>query len=413
MDETTPKQGELFPRSAFPVGLRNPEKAEDVTCEQDDRQRMGKPRHSKEELEELLEGRILHGLACEWDEAISILEPGHRESMRRPLFSLGNMKDKWGYWSGERREICLSRALVLNHSWDSVREILLHEMAHQFADEVLNGDHEAPHGRQFLTACYLLRANPKASGKYRPLDDQVADESSGSDDKIMLRVRKLMALAESQNRHEAEAAMAKAYELIAKYNLDLVTQDRDRDFIPVFLGRPALRHCREDYSLAHLLEEFYFVHGIWMPAYVLEKGKMGNVLEISGTERNVQLAAYVYDFVRHFIDAQWEAYNRNRRLNRHRKTDFALGIIDGFRSKLVSKSVEQTGTKGTRALVKVDDPLLADYFAYRYPRIRRTRPKPSRHNPHVVSAGKEIGKKLVVYQGITQRTRGQKLMIEE
>ena len=207
--------------------------------------------------------------------------------------------------------------------------------------------------------------------------------------------------------------MTKAHELIARYNLDLVTQHRDRGFLSVFLGRPALRHCREDYSLANLLEEFYFVHGIWMPAYVLEKGKMGNVLEISGTEQNVRLAAYVYDFVRHFIDAQWEAYNRHRRLNRYRKTDFALGIIVGFHSKLGSKSKKPKGAKESRALIWKDDPLLAEYVAYRYPRIRRSSGKPSRHNVNVLRAGKEIGKKLVVYQGIAERSRGKKLMIED
>jgi len=227
----------------------------------------------------------------------------------------------------------------------------------------------------------------------------------------MIKVKKLMALAESQNRHEAEAAMAKAHELIAKYNLDLMK--KDRDFFSVFIGRPALRHRREDYALANLLEEFYFVHGIWMPAYVLEKGKMGNVLEISGTEQNVRLAAYVHDFVRHFIDAQWGAYNRQRRLNRHRKTDFALGIIEGFRSKLESKHAKPKGKKESRDLIWKDDPLFTEYIAYRYPRIARSGGRPSRHDASILTAGKEIGKKLVVYQGITERSRGRGLMIED
>ncbi len=59
---------------------------------------------------------------------------------------------------------CLSRNVVLNHSWDAVREILLHEMAHQFAEQVLGASNEPPHGPKFKRACYLLRANPSASG---------------------------------------------------------------------------------------------------------------------------------------------------------------------------------------------------------------------------------------------------------
>jgi hypothetical protein len=222
--------------------------------------------------QEALEHRILHGLSCEWETALWVLDEPHRKRMRPPLFCLRDYRRTWGTWSRERREISLSRDLVLRHSWDSVMEVLLHEMAHQFAEEVLGSREEPPHGPAFQRACHLLRANPKASGKYVPLDDRMVRESQGPEDRTVRRVRKLMALAEGPNRHEAEVSMAKAHELIAKHNLQLLEQDDNRDFASVFVGRPALRHPREDYALANLLQEFYFVQGIWVPAYVLEKG---------------------------------------------------------------------------------------------------------------------------------------------
>ncbi|MBW1802418.1 MAG: DUF2786 domain-containing protein, partial [Deltaproteobacteria bacterium] len=75
-------------------------------------------------IQEELERRILHGLSCEWESARWILGPFDREKLRKPLFSIREMNSKWGYWSEEKNEICLSRNLVLNHSWDAVREIL-------------------------------------------------------------------------------------------------------------------------------------------------------------------------------------------------------------------------------------------------------------------------------------------------
>ena len=150
-----------------------------------------------------------------------------------------------------------------------------------------------------------------------------------------------MALAESPNQHEAEAAMAKAHDLIAKYNLDLLSRTENRDFISLFVGRPALRHFAEDYSLAHLLQDFYFVQGIWVSSYVPEKRRMGRVLEISGTIPNVKMAGYVHDFVQRFIHSQWTEYNQDKGLNRYRLTDFAVGIIEGFRSKLESPPGEE------------------------------------------------------------------------
>ena len=191
-------------------------------------------------IHEELERRILHGLSCEWDLAVLELNATYREKLRKPLFGLHDMKSKWGYWSGEKREICLSRHLVLNHSWASVCEVLMHEIAHQFAEEVLGADNNPPHGPVFERACYLLRANPRASGNYRPLDEMLQEEMSNTKDKIMLRVKKLMALATSQNLHEANSAMAKAHELIAKHNVDLVVNEEKRHYISMFLGTPSL-----------------------------------------------------------------------------------------------------------------------------------------------------------------------------
>ena len=384
---------------------------------------MSPGRQGKILIQEELEHRVLHGLACEWEAALWVLDSSHKDMMRKPLFSLRDTKSRLGHWSREKREICLSRNLVLNHSWDAVREVLLHEMAHQFADEVLGASDEPPHGPTFQRACHLLRANPKASDKYEPLDERILRESSRSEDRIMQRVKKLMALAQSQNQHEAEAAMAKAHQLIGKYNVDLFTQEENRNFVSVFIGKPALRHFREEYALARLLTDFYFVFGIWMPAYVVDKGKMGSVLEISGTIQNIKIAHYVYDFVQQSTNSQWDEYNRNNGLNRYRKTDFAIGIIQGFSSKLKSQSETKRKLKDTcplvprsgrreRALIKIEDPLLKEYAGYKYPRTLSVSGKALSHDHNVVKDGVSVGKKLVISKGITERGKNRRLLIE-
>ncbi|MCK5600800.1 DUF2786 domain-containing protein [Candidatus Pacearchaeota archaeon] len=259
---------------------------------------------------------------------------------------------------------------------------------------------------------YLLRANPKVSGNYKPLDERILHDSSSPEDKIMLRVKKLMALAQSQNQHEAEAAMAKAHEFIAKYNIDLLSRDEDRDFISVFVGDPALRHFREEYYLANILQDFYFMHAIWVSAYVLEKGKMGNVLEISGTVQNVKIASYVHDFIKHYIDSQWHKYNKNRELNRYRKTDFAVGVIEGFHSKLKSQTKKEERIKEKFGLIKIEDPLLQKHIKYKYPRTTTVRDKNLRVDRNVLNNGIGVGWELVISKGITERKNGRRLLIE-
>jgi len=216
-------------------------------------------------------------------------------------------------------------------------------MAHQFRDEVLRVCDEPPHGPAFQRACNLLRANPKASGRYPTLDERILQGSADEQDQIMGKIAKLMALAESCNRHEAEAAMAKAHALILKYNTDRIAAPGDADgaasadpllaYTSIFLGKPALRQALEQYYLAHILQDFYFVKGIWVSAFVLEKQKMGRALEISGAIKNIQIAAYIYDCLNRYIRTQWLAYSAGRRLARRRQTDFAIGVLGGFRSK--------------------------------------------------------------------------------
>ncbi len=355
---------------------------------------------------EELERRFLHGLSREWEKALWVLRSADARKMRPPLFSLRDLTGQWGSWSGEKREIALSRNLVLNHSWDAVLEVLHHEMAHQFAAEVLAGGDEPPHGPNFREACRVLRANPRASGKYPPLDERIARNSPNPDDRILHKIRKLFALAQSQNPYEAQSAMRRAHELVAKYNVDLLAQDGQRNFISVFAGRPALRHSPDDYRLAHLLQDFYFIRGIWLPAYLPEREKMGRVLEISGTVANVQLACYVHDFVRRYIQAHWAQYNQGRRFGRSRRVDFAVGIIEGFRSKLADSAAPEK--ERPRAVVRVEDPQLQAYMAYRYPRTSRIVREGRRQDAQVVRDGRQIGQKMVIAKAVADQggTRG-------
>jgi predicted SprT family Zn-dependent metalloprotease len=350
-----------------------------------------------------LERRILHGMACEWQAALLNLEPTKRQHIRRPLFAIKDMQSRWGNWSLEKREISLSRQLVLNYPWDSIRDVLLHETAHQIAQQLFGASMQRPHGPAFKQACEVLRVHPAASAAYQPLQDHFLQDHPSHYDKRMLRIKKLLALAESKNRFEAEAAMTKAHELIARHNIELNRHEDKRQFISIFIGSPALRHPREDYHLANLLQDYYFVTGIWVSAYVIEKGKMGRVLEISGTVQNLKIAEYVHDFIVLFIDAQWRKYNREKRLNRFRKTDFAVGIIEGFRDKLESSVVKKKTKKDIFALIQKGDPQLEKYFKFKYPHTASVKKAASQQDTRVLNDGKKLGKNLVIARGICER----------
>jgi hypothetical protein len=357
-------------------------------------------------IETALERRILHGLALEWDIALWYLDAAVRQRAQKPTFSLRNMGHRLGTWSLNRKEISLDRQFVMTHPWAAVREVLHHEMAHQIADEVLGGQDETAHGPLFRQACRYLRIDSAATANYAGLTDSPPATPDYCEDRVLSRIRKLLSLAKSQNAHEADAAMLKAHELIAKYHVDLLRLEIKRSYVSRLVSTPELRHTREKYQLASLLQTFYFVQGIWVPAYVIEKGKMGRALEISGTARDVDLAAYVYDFVLGFIESQWRIYSRGGSHRRRRKIDFAVGVVAGFHEKLNSQKKHLIQTESTYALMEREDPCLKNFMAYKHPRTARVHHKPMLPDRGVLTDGIEIGRKLVVFRGIAEKKHG-------
>ncbi len=345
------------------------------------------------------ERRILLGLACEWELAAGDLDACYRERLRRPLFRLSDTPGRLGQWDADQREICLNRQLAQKHPWDEVRDVLRHEMAHQLAQTVLAADGQPPHGPAFQQACLMLRADPAATAQ-RPLHERLAVSASNDGTGCHGRIRKLLALARSPNANEAEAAMLKAHELMARLHIFTVTEDPDRQFVSIFMGRPALRHFREAYVLANLIQDFYFVQGIWVPAFVVAKGKMGRVLEIAGTPANVTQAGYVHAFVVAHIDRRWVEWRPRRRTTRRQKSDFAVGLIEGFRDKL--KREQRPKTDATeRALIRQPDFRLTAYLRQRYPQTRRIQRGGGRQDPEAYDRGRRVGEKMILHRGVT------------
>ncbi|MGD8654208.1 MAG: hypothetical protein PVF72_12110, partial [Desulfobacterales bacterium] len=59
-----------------------------------------------------LERSLLHGIACEWESAWLGLDPDKQQLLRKPTFAIKDMKNQWGNWSAEKRQIAISRHLV-------------------------------------------------------------------------------------------------------------------------------------------------------------------------------------------------------------------------------------------------------------------------------------------------------------
>ncbi|HWR98879.1 MAG TPA: DUF2786 domain-containing protein [Candidatus Methanoperedens sp.] len=343
-----------------------------------------------------LERDILLGLAAEWEEAVARLSRAQRARLRRPQFALAESGGRLGVWDPGRGEIRVSRRFVLGRGWDEVRELLRHEAAHQVADEALGGRGETAHGPAFREACRLLGAHPGASGDFVPLAERIAGETDARQARVSARVRKLLALAASSNRHEAELALLRAREYARRHRVDAGAEGRA--FVSVFAGVPGLRHGRDEYQLAALVSAAWEVYAIWVPAWVVGRGRMGTALELSGEPAQVRLAGYAHDFVRRHVATEWERYARDRRLGARRRLDFACGVIEGFRGKL--ERAGKSPSAGEAVVRTGRDPRLATYLAARYPRRTTIRRGGGRVDPRVHREGVRAGERLVLRAGI-------------
>jgi hypothetical protein len=121
------------------------------------------------------------------------------------------------------------------------------------------------------------------------------------------------------------------------------------------------------------------------------------------------MGGYVHAFIVRAIDDQWAEFNADRRLPLQRKTDFALGLLAGFRERLRSQEeawVRQNNP--TFAMIRREDPELKAYIGRRYPHLRRCGGSGRRIQKDVHDAGVEAGRRTILHKPIehTRRSRG-------
>jgi hypothetical protein len=333
-----------------------------------------------------LEAALVRELRATWWQ---INDSFFKGALSAPTLELVPTRTTLGRWVPATRTIEISRPLVVGQPWTAVVEVLKHEAAHQYVYEVLRETEQTAHGPAFRSACARLGIDARAAG----LPDV---PEGGSDDKIVERIARLLALAESPNRHEAEAAMAAAQRLMLKHNLDASRATATRSYRFIHLGRPTGRVLEHERLVAMILGKHFFVEAIWIPAYRPLEGKRGTVLEICGTHANLAIAEYVHGFVHQTAERLWREHRRANGIasNRDRRA-YLAGVMTGFADTLARQEVKSRG----EGLVWVGDGNLARFFRRRHPHIRHVRHTGQRRTD-AWSHGREAGRKIVLHRPV-------------
>lgn len=330
----------------------------------------------------------LRALGKAWD----LLNYTHfQQQMERPVFGLLDGTTFLARWVPLTRCLEFARTTLTEHPWGVVTEILKHEMAHQYVHEVLGRTDETSHGPAFRSVCESLGIDPRAAGVPAPSPDRAPEEGA-----ILDRIRKLLALAESPNEHEAQLAMNAAQRLMLKHNLDAVSRRTSSGYTHRHLGTPCGRIDESQRYLASILKEHFFVEVIYVPVWQVGEASWGKVIEVCGTPGNLELAEYVHSFLHHTAEALWRQHRQKHGITGDRdRRAFRAGVMAGFREKLAAERQRNAQT----GLVWVGDPALQNYYDQRHPR-RQTIHRTTSAWKEAHAQGRAAGRHIVLHKGL-------------
>lgn len=332
----------------------------------------------------------------------------YRLNLQLPVFELTESGTIFGSWDLRHRLLLMSGRLICACPWQITLQILKHEMAHQVCTDIF-ASNNCGHGPLFQQACDMLgltgpfrRAAVDCAG-IPPAVESASSPRSSAARKILSKVEKLLALAESDNEHEAALAMRRAGELLCRHNLSLKSVEyEDYCHLSLSTGRQRMPgYLRE---ICALLQEYFFVRIICASVYAPARNVRLRTIELFGRPENVAVAEHCYRFLNEKLLSLWQE-------NRHRfpgsgqraRTSYFHGIIAGFREKLVTgirqgQPAEDMGQAKGKSLVVTEDIGLQAFVSNYFPRLQKGRCRRISFRADAYREAVATGKKLVLYK---------------
>jgi hypothetical protein len=360
------------------------------------------PASSPERERASLEAALLREIAATWREIVS----NHfRGALRAPVFAFADSDGRLGCWHREGRTISLSRKLVFEQPWGVVREVLRHEIAHQFVDESLRVHDETAHGPAFTRVCREHGIDASAAGLPNATGPD-GQSPQHPQHPMLRRIMRLLALAESPNLHEAEAAMNEARRLMLAHNIDASAATASEGYHVRHVGPVKARTEASERILAGILGRHFFVSVIWVPSYVAREARTGYTLELCGTAANLAVAEHVHAFLTETAQRLWRDHKRAQgiRFDRERRS-YCAGVMAGFQEKL-DEGERQSQEQG---LVLHADAARDAFLARRYPRTRMRSERTSLR-PEAYESGRAAGRQVELHRPVSaEAARGRLL----
>ena len=277
-------------------------------------------------------------------------------------------KSTLGYFNPNFFEIGLNKRMINNQ--DDLLDTLRHELAHYIL-YLREGD--LTHSANFRQLCRDCNWG-KSVYAAKKLENE-----PDADSKMSQKIKKLLALSKSSHPAEAQNALLKAHELMAKHPVNI-----EADLI-VKRVLDAKRTPPKWHPISDILRTF----GVYP---VFNKGQTLAYLEIFGQNIHVQAAEYIAHFLNQEFERLWEHQTDLQGLTaRH---SFFDGIALGYLEKLKSK-------KQSPGLIVLQNQLTENLWMP-YPHLT-AKASLRKQCQASLQAGKRAGKNLKVRQPIEKQ----------
>lgn len=267
--------------------------------------------------------------------------------------------------------IGLNKTLMYTAKTEVIENILRHEFCHLlhfFKDPTEFAI--SPHGASYRDLCQSLGYGPDVYDASVEISQANINIQSHEDIERMLdKIKKLMELSRSSNKHEAELATLKANQLLMRYQLDLnekysfSTINDDQEFCLVRI-LPFKRKNAKICAIINIIETFQLY-----PVFTGNPDDSGFFyVEIMGSRLAIEWGQYLSDYLNRELDRLWEEEKKILGSGLRQKNSFFDGLAYGFvqKQKTVKKSFS---SKDNQTLVVLEKKLDDAVHSF-YPNLR-------------------------------------------
>ncbi len=357
--------------------------------------------------------------------------------IKRPLIELCELKSRWGSWDPLLRVITINKRLVQNYSWNTVLEILKHEMAHQIVSDVYGDLSDNTHGARFQKACEALRILPWARSATGAIVELSSDprarfksQMNADEQRSLDRIQKLLELSKSSNSFEAELAMKRVKELTILHEREFSAQASNRSklyssYDVYTLNLKSQRIQPFESRILSLLGEHFSVKVVLSSTFDPPSMRHVKTAEIMGRTQHLVVVDYVFDFLRRTALSLWQYQRVHGKLDVRLKRSFLIGVIVGVDQKLKESKIKEASKSelevdsfsasttdrlpaaslSTQAMERIKKQELIDFSNYIFPRMRQGSRSESRVNLSAFDAGVSQGKRISIHPGVSSGNR--------